>query len=96
MSKLLCSLILTTVMSFTTPVLLMIGLMASLWLISYLPWIAFIGQIGNSSLVEFLTIFGNGSPLPGLLVIGATCSFVGGVFDLFNFYVYQNSSVRGQ
>lgn len=83
-------------MSFTTPVLLVIGLMASLWLISYLPWVAFIGQIGNSGLLEFLTIFGSGSPFPGLLILGATCSFVGGVFDLFNFYLYQNSSVRGQ
>jgi hypothetical protein len=53
-----------------------------------------LGEMGINQLLQFLTVFGAGSPLPGLLIIGATCSLVGGVFDLFNFCLYQD--VRGQ
>jgi hypothetical protein len=94
MSNLLRSLALTTLFSFSTPILFMGGLLLSLWLLSFLPLIDFIGQFGENQVVQFLTIFGNGYPLTGLFIIGATCGLVGGVFNLFNFYLYQNVRVR--
>ncbi|MEB3310749.1 MAG: hypothetical protein VKJ02_11000 [Snowella sp.] len=94
MSPLLRSLILTTLFSFTTPIFFVGGLLFSLWLLGNLPFIAFIGQIGASHLVRFLSIFGNGYPITGLFIIGGACSLVGGVFDVFNFCFYQNARVR--
>ena len=96
MSNLLRSLALTTLFSFSTPILFMGGLLLSLWLLSFLPLIDFIGQFGENQVVQFLTIFGNGCPLTGLFIIGATCGLVGGVFNIFNFYLYQNVRVRNQ
>ena len=94
MSNLFRSLALTTLFSFSAPIILLGGLLLSLWLLSLLPLIAFVGQFGESQLVQFLTIFGNGCPLTGLFIIGATCGLVGGVFNLFNFCLYQNVRVR--
>lgn len=94
MAPLLRSLILTTLLSFTTPIFFVGGLLLSLWLLSNIPLIAFVGQIGASHLVKFLSIFGNGYPLTGLFIIGGTCGLVGGVFDVFNFCFYQNIRVR--
>ena len=96
MSNLLRSLALTTLFSFTTPIIFMGSLLLSLWLLSFFPLIDFIGQFGENQVVQFLTIFGNGYPLTGLFIIGATCGLVGGVFNLFNFYLYQNVRVRNQ
>ena len=96
MSNLLRSLALTTLFSFTTPIVLLGLLLLSLWLLSSLPLIAFVGQFGETQLVQFLTIFGSGYPLTGLFIIGATCSLVGGVFNLFNFCLYQNVRVQNQ
>jgi hypothetical protein len=45
-------------------------------------------------ILQFLTIFGGGYPLQGMLTIAVTFAFVGSLFDLFNFYVYQTN--RGQ
>ena len=94
MSNLLRSLALTTLFSFTTPIVFMGSLLLSLWLLSLLPLIHFIGQFGENQVVQFLTIFGNGCPLTGLFIIGATCGLVGGAFNIFNFYLYQNVRVR--
>jgi hypothetical protein len=94
MSNLLRSLALTTLFSFTTPIIFLGGLLLTLWVLSLLPLIAFVGQFGENQVVEFLTIFGNGCPLMGVFIIGATCGLVGGVFNLFNFCLYQNIRVR--
>ncbi|MFM7440779.1 MAG: hypothetical protein ACKO2V_19635 [Snowella sp.] len=94
MSNLLRSLALTTLFSFTTPIVFLGGLLLTLWVLSWLPLIAFVGQFGENQVVQFLTIFGNGYPLMGLFIIGATCGLVGGVFNLFNFCLYQNIRVR--
>jgi hypothetical protein len=58
--------------------------------IGYIPGIDILGQIGTEKLVKFLIVFGDGYPLQGLLTIGLTCALVGSLFDLFNFYRYQN------
>ncbi len=94
MINLFRSLVLTTVLSFATPVFLMVSLFISLSAVSYVPGIAFLGQNGATQMVDFLTVFGDGYPTEGILIIGLTCGIVGGLFDLFNFYIYQNPSLR--
>ena len=89
MSNLLRSLLLTTVLSFVTPVVLIGCFLAILSGISYIPGIEIIGDLGVNAITNFLSVFGNGCPLEGMLIIGCTCSTVGGAFDMFNFYFYQ-------
>jgi hypothetical protein len=89
-SNLLRSLLLTISLSFTLPVLLVGSILAVLSGIAYLPGIALVGQIGFHGVISFLTDFGNGYPLQGIFIIGATCGMVGGAFDMFNFYFYQS------
>lgn len=40
--------------------------------------------------VNVLKVFGNGRIWEGILVIAIACGFVGGMFETFNFYYYQN------
>jgi hypothetical protein len=93
-SNLFRSLLLTVLLSFFTPLLLLSGVLVTLLGISYVPGISMIGQIGESQILSFLSIFGSGYPVQGMLTIGLTCSTVGGLFDVYNFYLYQD--VRGQ
>jgi hypothetical protein len=94
MITLLRSLFFTTLLSFVAPVFLVGAILTGLWAIGYLPGLTLIGQSGLSHILEFLTIFGSGYPLQGMLTIAATFALVGNLFDLFNFYVYQGT--RGQ
>ena len=89
MNPLFRSLTLTWIFSFFFPLLIVGILFSGLLLIGALPWVALLGQIGQTQLINFLVIFGGGSILPGLLTIAATCSFVAVAFDLFNFWLYQ-------
>ncbi len=92
-SNLFRSLFLTTLLSFVTPLFLLGGVLGVLLTVSYIPGIANLGQIGENQILTFLSIFGDGYPIQGMLTIGATCSTVAGLFDVFNFYLYQD--VRG-
>jgi hypothetical protein len=89
-SQTLLFLILTIFLSFTVPVLVIIGLLASLVLFGYLSGGSAIATSGTDSILHFLATFGNGCPLSGLCAIGLTCSFVGGLFQLFTYYRYQH------
>lgn len=91
MSNLFRSLFLTALLSFMTPLLLLGGVLASLLAVSYIPGIGEFGQFGEAQLLTFLSIFGDGYPLQGMLTIGVTCSTVAGLFDVFNFYLYQDA-----
>lgn len=84
------SLLLTSLLSFVVPVLMLGTVLVVLSAIGYIPGIDILGQIGTEKLVKFLIVFGDGYPLQGLLTIGLTCALVGSLFDLFNFYRYQN------
>lgn len=84
------SLLLTVFFSFITPMLLVGGGLASLFLINYIPGFQGIGQAIGKQILQFLAIFGNGSSFRGLVVIGLTCSLVGALFDTYAFYRYQN------
>jgi hypothetical protein len=88
--NLLRSLLLTGIFSFVTPSLFIGGLWGGISLIGAVPGFAIVGQVGRSQLSHFLSVFGNGSVLQGLLVIGLVCSLVGIMFDTFTFYRQQN------
>jgi len=89
------SLILTMLISFIFPVAILGISLICLALSSHVPVLAAIAQETRHHLLAFLNIFGSGSALHGTIVIGTTCSIVGGLFDLYNFYQsnhYQQKS----
>ncbi len=90
MSNLFRSLFLSVLLSFVTPVLLLGCVLGSLLAVSYIPGIALLGQLGQEQILSFLSVFGEGYPMQGMLTIGVTCAMVGGLFDVFNFYLYQD------
>lgn len=89
MSSLLRSLILTILLSFSSPIIFVGGVLALLSIMGYLPGIGIFSQVGSTEILKFLAVFGNGCPVEGALIIAVTCSGVGVLFDLFNFYLYQ-------
>jgi hypothetical protein len=87
--NLLRSLVLTALLSFVAPIVLMTVLVVALCGIGYIPGLETIGQTGTTQLLTFLAVFGSGCPVQGILVIGLTCSLVGTLFDTYAFYRYQ-------
>ncbi|MBV5261618.1 hypothetical protein FLX56_24710 [Synechococcus moorigangaii CMS01] len=82
------SLLITVTMSFLAP-LVVCGLLVTLC--------AAVGVMTGATvdlLIEafanVLKVFGNGRTWEGVLVIAIACGFVGGMFETFNFYYYQN------
>ena len=88
--RLMFSLLVTALVSFTTPVVLVGIVLGVLSILSYIPALSLLGRCGAHQVLVFLSIFGNGYAFNGVVIIGLTCSFVGGLFDLSNFYRYQN------
>ena len=87
------SLLLTIVLSFIAPLLLVGGTIVSVSLIGYLPGPEGIAEAIAEQILQFLATFGSGNPLRGLVVISLTCSLVGALFDTYAFYRYQ--TLRG-
>lgn len=75
---------------------LIAALLASLSLLTYIPVIEAIAQIGATQLMQFLAVFGSGCPLQGSLVIGFTCSLVGAMFNTYALYNYQHLRGNGR
>jgi len=88
--SLMFSLLVTAFVSFTTPLIVVGIVLAVLSMLSYIPAFSLWGQGGATHVIAFLSTFGNGYAVEGIMIIGLTCSFVGGLFDLSNFYRYQN------
>ncbi len=86
------SLLLTIVLSFVAPILLVGGALVSLSLVGYIPGSEAIESIADQ-ILQFLAAFGSGNAFGGLIVISLTCSLVGALFDTYAFYRYQ--SLRG-
>lgn len=86
------SLVLTISLSFVAPIVLMTALLAVISVISFVPGLEAVGQTGTTQLLQFLAVFGSGSPLQGATTIGFTCSLVGALFDAYTFYRYQSLS----
>jgi hypothetical protein len=84
------SLVLTTLLSFTAPVLLIGTALVGLSLVGRIPAIEPIAQAGASQILGFLAVFGSGDAVEGLLIIGLTCGVVGALFDTYAYYRHQN------
>lgn len=82
------SLLLTGTFSFAAPVLLIGLVVGGSLLLEQIPGLEPIGKLSLESILKFLTIFGNGRPVEGTLVIGLASSIVGSLFDVFA--VYRN------
>jgi hypothetical protein len=85
-SNLLSSFLVTVVISFAFPVMLVLGLLTIALGISYFPGLESIGEVGVRQLLTFLSIFGAGSVLRGVVVIGLTLALVAGWFDIYALY----------
>ncbi|MFP4133657.1 MAG: hypothetical protein ACLFQP_05935 [Halothece sp.] len=83
---LLRSFVVTFVISFTFPVMLVLGLLTIALGVSYFPGLESIGEVGVNQLLSFLRIFGAGSIWRGLMVIGLTLALVAGWFDIYSLY----------
>ena len=84
------TLALTIVFSFVAPIFLVSGLLISFSVLSHLPGLTAISAAINQGITEFLAAFGSGNSWRGMAIIGLACSFVGALFDTYNFNRYRN------
>lgn len=90
LNNFLISLLVTALMSFSTPIIFFGVMLGILLIVSHIPGVAVLGQTGAIEILNFLAVFGNGQPLIGVIILGIVGSVVGGLFDMFNFYRYQS------
>ena len=83
------SLLLTSLLSFIAPLLLIGAGLTSCSLIGLVPALQGVGRSGEDQILQFLATFGSGCPLQGFLVIGLTFGLVGALFDTYA--AYQHS-----
>lgn len=88
------SLLVTSLLSFLLPLTILGAALMVLSLVSSIPQWAELGNSGSRLLMAFLTTFGSGNPMEGILTIGFTCSFVGSLFDLFASHRYPPHHLR--
>jgi hypothetical protein len=84
------SLVITAIMTFLIPLVLLGGILLLLTALQTL--FPRIGAIHH--LQGFLTILGSGSPRQGVLLVGTVSSLVGMLFDTYAFYRYQGLTHR--
>ena len=77
------SVILTSLLSFIAPLLLIGAGLTSFSLIGLMPALQGVGHSGEEMILQFLATFGSGCPLQGFLVIGVTFGLVGALFDTY-------------
>lgn len=87
--NLLRSLLITAVFSFLAPTLLVGVVWAAILLVGSIAHLETASQVGITQLIHVLDVFGSGSTIRGLFVIGLVCSSVGVLFDTYTFYRYQ-------
>lgn len=88
--NLLRSLLITSVFSFLVPMIGVGIILAMLALLGYIPDLTMLSNTGIEQVLHFLSVFGSGNSLHGLLTICTTGSVVGILFDAYTFYRYQN------
>ncbi|ACA99561.1 hypothetical protein SAMN06272755_0123 [Picosynechococcus sp. OG1] len=82
------SLCITVTMSFLAP-MVVCGLLLTLCAaVGIFPGVTV--ELLTDAFGNVLKVFGNGRIWEGVLVIAIACGFVGGMFETFNFYYYQN------
>ena len=89
MTNFLRSLVLSIIFSFVAPMFLFGSILFCLSLVGYIPGLQGVTEVITTVIMEFLAIFGSGTPVDGLFVICLTCSFVGALFDTYAYYRYQ-------
>jgi hypothetical protein len=85
-SSYLRSLLLTSLLSFLAPVLLIGGAIALTLPLSLCPGLGDVSDALSTPILAFLATFGNGNAWEGVIVIGCACALVGGLFDTYTFY----------
>ncbi len=83
------SLILAATLSFVIPVVLLGLLLLAMLLLGMVPFLTTSSQLALAQMLHFLSTFGNGDVVEGVLVIGTVGSVVGVLFDSFVFYQRQ-------
>lgn len=87
--KILRSLFLTSMFSFLAPILLLVVSTMLLTGLRQLPPLEPLARICIEQVNYFLSTFGSGSPIRGMMVIGIVCSVVGCLFDSYT--LFRNS-----
>jgi hypothetical protein len=87
--SLLFSLVLTSLMSFTIPIVLCFLLLGSLHLIAHLEVATMWANIAYENTWRFFAVFGAGSAGMGILIIALVGAIAGLIFESLNFYRYQ-------
>ncbi len=77
------SILLTGLLSFIAPLLLIGAGLTSFSLIGLVPSLQGLGHSGEDLILQFLATFGSGCPLQGFLVIGITFGLVGALFNTY-------------
>lgn len=90
MLSLFLSLLLSALISFGLPVVLISCTLLFLGIIGYIPGFFELSEQGIGSILDFLAVFGNGKSFGGILTLGFTVSIVGILLDILNFYRYQS------
>jgi hypothetical protein len=80
------SVVVTGLVTFCLPLLLIGGTFLGLLIVQLLTPLMPVSQQGMTHLLDFLAILGNGDPWQGGLVMGLCSSFVGILFDTYTFY----------
>ncbi|AFY43261.1 hypothetical protein [Nostoc sp. PCC 7107] len=83
LTNFLRSLLVTVIFSFVAPIFLVGGILMLLAVIGYMPGLQALTEASATGILHFLAIFGSGTPLRGLVIIGLTWSFVGALFDTY-------------
>ncbi|MBE9080241.1 hypothetical protein IQ241_23625 [Romeria aff. gracilis LEGE 07310] len=83
------SLAITLLVSFLIP-LSGLGLLLGLLNLGQLSPAATASSVALQQMLTFLSVFGGGDPVQGIVVIGLAASLVGGLFDAFAAYKHPN------
>lgn len=94
LSGLLRSLVLTAILTFLAPLLVLGTLLLPLLLLEQLHGLEAMSRYGITQIFYFLQTFGSGNTLHGALIIGAVCSLVGMMFD--SYALYRHEKLKGE
>ncbi len=89
LSDLLSCLLLTTFVSFVAPIVAIGTILGVIYAVGSIPGCAAVGHIGIDLILGFLAVFGEGLPIDGIITIALAWAFVGALFELFSFCIYQ-------
>ncbi len=83
------SVVLTSLVSFSIPLIICLCLLGSLNVMSHLSLIEGWANSAYENTWRFFAVFGEGSPWSGILMIASASAIVGLAFELLNFYRYE-------